>query len=58
MLAGFTALVGQISQQVSATSMVFCDSKGSSGQGAEHCNFGDCKVIITPSGQINSNSKC
>ena len=57
MFAGFAALVGQISQQVSAASIP-CDSKGSSGQGAEHCNFGDCKVIITPSDQINSNSKC
>ncbi|WP_458720354.1 hypothetical protein [Candidatus Nitrosocosmicus sp. R] len=28
MLAGFTALVGQISQQVSATSMVFVIAKG------------------------------
>ena len=40
------------------TSIGICDSKESSGQGTEHCNFGDCKVIITPSGQINSNSKC
>jgi hypothetical protein len=56
--AGFAALVGQISQQVSATSVGSCDSKGSSGQGAVICNFGDCKVIITPSDKINSNSKC
>jgi len=58
MFAGFAALVGQISQQASATSLVFCESKGSSGQGAEHCTSGDCKVIITPSDKINSNSKC
>ncbi|WP_458720728.1 hypothetical protein [Candidatus Nitrosocosmicus sp. R] len=57
MFAGFAALVGQISQQAS-TASIPCDSKGSSGQGATHCNFGDCKVIITPSDKINSNSKC
>ncbi len=55
--AGFAALVGQISQDGCAAS-VPCDSKGSIGQGDTHCNFGDCKVIITPSDKMNSNSKC
>jgi hypothetical protein len=58
MFAGFAALVGQISQQASAASIP-CDSKGSSGQGATHCDFGGgCKLVITPSGQSNTNSKC
>jgi hypothetical protein len=58
MFAGFAALVGQISQQASATSLGICEKKGSNGQGAEHCTFGDCKVVNTPSGQVNTNSKC
>jgi hypothetical protein len=55
--AGLAALVGQISKHGSAAS-VPCNSKGSSGQRDTHCNFGDCKVIITPSDKMNSNSKC
>lgn len=58
MLAGFAALVGQISQQVSATSIAICDSKGSSDQGAERCRSDDgCQVIFTPSDKASSNSK-
>ena len=58
MLAGFATLVGQISQQVSVTSIGSCDSKGSSSQGALQYKSGDCKIIVTPSGQNNENSKC
>jgi hypothetical protein len=59
MLAGFAALVGQISQQVSATSIGICDSKGSKDQGAKRCRSDDdCQVIFTPSDKARSNSKC
>jgi len=58
MFAGFVALVGQISQQASAIA-IFCPGQGSKGQGAAHCDLGGgCKLVITPSGQFNTNSKC
>lgn len=57
MLAGFASIVAQISQDASAT-LVLCENKGSKQQGAAVCSEGDCKRIFTPSGKINTNSKC
>jgi hypothetical protein len=56
-LAGFMSLVTQISQEASATA-IFCPKKGSQERGAAVCSEGDCKRIFTPSGKINTNSKC
>ena len=56
-LTGFVSLVTQISQDASGTA-ILCTNKGSKQQGAAVCSEGDCKRIFTPSGKINTNSKC
>ena len=61
MLAGFISVVGQMANQASAAVVIEFDAKGSKDQGSVHGEYQDgsgCKIVITPSDQINQNSKC